>query len=94
MHHTFASSGELVKSRFIHAAFNDSSTHIAAADHNGKIFIIDLQAEKYDLSKHITMQVNCLIFIVFLNVIVDTGSCQMWVLQISFPSQYLKNQSS
>jgi len=49
VHHTFASSGELVKSRFIHAAFNDSSTYVAAADHNGKIFIINLQAEKYDL---------------------------------------------
>nr|CAD7196969.1 unnamed protein product [Timema douglasi] len=48
IHHTTpAGNGETHRVRFVHVAFNEIGEQLAAADHRGNIFIIDLNSNKF-----------------------------------------------
>nr|CAD7441920.1 unnamed protein product [Timema bartmani] len=48
IHHTTpAGNGETHRVRFVHVAFNETGEQLAAADHRGNIFIIDLNSNKF-----------------------------------------------
>jgi hypothetical protein len=47
VHHTVpAANGEVHRVRFIHATFDKTGELLAASDHRGNIFIIDLESKK------------------------------------------------
>ncbi|XP_023714197.1 TBC1 domain family member 31 isoform X2 [Cryptotermes secundus] len=48
VHHTIPTdSGEIHRVRFLHMAFNETGEILAASDHRGNVFIIDLANEKF-----------------------------------------------
>nr|CAD7458966.1 unnamed protein product [Timema tahoe] len=52
IHHTTpAGNGETHRVRFVHVAFNETGEQLAAADHRGNIFIIDLNSNKMESGK-------------------------------------------
>jgi hypothetical protein len=47
VHHTIPTGdGEIYRVRFLHMAFNETGEILAASDHRGNVFIIDLTNEK------------------------------------------------
>lgn len=47
MHHTVpTANGEMLRVRFLHIAFDETGEMLAASDHKGNVFIIDLTSNK------------------------------------------------